>query len=103
MASPSGLHDSSKRTPSVAIKQFFDDAVELFVEAGPQDRTALYIDMSSMQKHPYHLVDPSPWPLVSSISCLVAALGAATFFHSFHNGDKVLSLGLVMVIFSMSI
>jgi len=57
--------------------------------------------MSSIQKHPYHLVDPSPWPLVSSISCLVTAIGAAMFMHSFQNGEKILSLGLAMVICSM--
>jgi heme/copper-type cytochrome/quinol oxidase subunit 3 len=54
-----------------------------------------------IQKHPYHLVDPSPWPLVSSISCLVTAIGAAMFMHSFQNGEKILSLGLAMVICSM--
>jgi len=57
----------------------------------------------SIQKHPYHLVDPSPWPLVSSISCLVTAVGAAMFMHSFHNGDYVLLTGLIMVIGSMSV
>jgi len=55
----------------------------------------------SIQKHPYHLVDPSPWPLVSSISCLVTAIGAAMFMHSFHNGDKILLAGLILVICSM--
>ena len=25
--------------------------------------------MSSDNKHPYHLVDPSPWPLVTSMAC----------------------------------
>jgi len=59
--------------------------------------------MSTVQKHPYHLVDPSPWPLVSAISCLVTALGAATFMHSFNNGKFILGLGLFMVICSMSI
>ena len=59
--------------------------------------------MSSIQKHPYHLVDPSPWPLVTSISCLVTATGATMFMHSFPLGDKVLFLGLFMVISSMFI
>ena len=27
------------------------------------------------QKHPYHLVDPSPWPLVTSFSALIMAIG----------------------------
>ena len=37
--------------------------------------------MSSDQKHPYHLVDPSPWPLITSISVLVMAWGAISVMH----------------------
>ena len=57
--------------------------------------------MSTIQKHPYHLVDPSPWPLVSAISRLVTATGAAMFMHSFQNGDKILFLGIFMIVSSM--
>jgi len=59
--------------------------------------------MSSVQKHPYHLVDPSPWPLVTAFSCLITATGAALFMHSFKNGDLVLFTGLFAVICSMAI
>ena len=37
--------------------------------------------MSENQKHPYHLVDPSPWPLVTSISALILAWGFIQFMH----------------------
>ena len=37
--------------------------------------------MSDEQKHPYHLVDPSPWPLVTSMSALIMAWGAIKFMH----------------------
>ena len=33
------------------------------------------------KKHPYHLVDPSPWPLVGSISGGVLAVGLILLFH----------------------
>ena len=29
------------------------------------------------QKHPYHLVDPSPWPVVGAACAGLLALGAA--------------------------
>lgn len=58
---------------------------------------------NTIQRHPYHLVDASPWPLVSSLSALVTATGAAMFMHSFNHGEKILFFGLLMVIFSMSI
>ncbi|MEM7620195.1 MAG: cytochrome c oxidase subunit 3 [Pseudomonadota bacterium] len=31
------------------------------------------------KKHDYHLVDPSPWPIVGSVSALVMAIGAIAF------------------------
>jgi len=37
--------------------------------------------MSAVQKHPYHLVDPSPWPLIGSIAGLLLAFSAVTFMH----------------------
>ena len=30
---------------------------------------------SSEAKHDYHLVDPSPWPLIGSLSAFVMAIG----------------------------
>jgi cytochrome c oxidase subunit III len=34
-------------------------------------------------KHDYHLVDPSPWPIVTSIALFVLALGAVIFMKGF--------------------
>ena len=33
------------------------------------------------KQHPYHLVDPSPWPIVGAISIFVLAVGAISFMH----------------------
>ena len=35
---------------------------------------------ASGQKHDYHLVDPSPWPLATSIATLVTAVGSVYYF-----------------------
>jgi cytochrome c oxidase subunit 3 len=37
--------------------------------------------MAAEQKHPYHLVDPSPWPIVGSTGALALALGALVYMH----------------------
>ena len=37
---------------------------------------------SSEKKHDFHLVDPSPWPIFTSLACLVLAFGAVYYFHS---------------------
>ena len=31
--------------------------------------------------HDYHLVDPSPWPAVGSVSAFVMAVGAISWMH----------------------
>ena len=33
------------------------------------------------QKHPYHLVDPSPWPIVGAASALLLTVGSVLFMH----------------------
>ncbi|MHA1555257.1 MAG: cytochrome c oxidase subunit 3 [Alphaproteobacteria bacterium] len=32
-------------------------------------------------KHPYHLVDPSPWPVIGAASAFILALGAIGYMH----------------------
>ena len=32
-------------------------------------------------KHPFHMVNPSPWPAMGATSALLLALGAITYFH----------------------
>jgi len=32
-------------------------------------------------KHPYHLVDPSPWPALGAVGALLAALGGVAYMH----------------------
>ena len=51
-------------------------------------------------EHPYHLVDPSPWPFIGSMSAFVMAIGAVLYMH----GDVswVLILGLVAVLGTMA-
>lgn len=37
--------------------------------------------MSAQAKHPFHMVDPSPWPALGAFSALVLAIGAILNFH----------------------
>lgn len=52
--------------------------------------------MSNTKNHPYHLVDPSPWPLASSLAVLVTAIGAVLFMH--HIDHWVFIIGLLLLI-----
>ena len=51
-------------------------------------------------KHPYHLVDPSPWPLVGAMSAFVLAVGAVLYMHQ--EGPWMMVAGFVLVLFTMA-
>jgi cytochrome c oxidase subunit III len=51
------------------------------------------------QQHQYHLVDPSPWPLIGSIASLVLVGGTLMWFVD--KGPWVLVLGFLMVLGTM--
>lgn len=50
------------------------------------------------QKHLYHLVDPSPWPLTTAFSAFGMLVGAVMYMHSVVNGFLVMLLGLVATV-----
>ena len=52
--------------------------------------------MSAEKKHDYHLVDPSPWPIYVSFSCLVLAIGAVYYMHSDVSWGMYLGLALLI-------
>lgn len=56
---------------------------------------------NNLQKHPFHLVDPSPWPIFTSFAAFTTTFGGVMFMHGFVGGDFVLALGFIMVIYSM--
>lgn len=56
---------------------------------------------SSIQKHGFHLVDPSPWPFMAATGALAATFGGVMFMHGFDNGDSLLGLGLITIIYTM--
>ena len=51
-------------------------------------------------KHPYHLVDPSPWPFIGSMSSFIMAIGAVLYMHG--EVSWVLILGFVGVLGTMA-
>jgi cytochrome c oxidase subunit 3 len=50
-------------------------------------------------KHPFHLVDPSPWPFVGSLSALVLATGGVLAMHGLDKG--VFPVGIAMLLLTM--
>ena len=52
-------------------------------------------------KHPYHLVDPSPWPIVGAIAALLAFGGAVMALHDVPGGAVVMIAGMLLIVFTM--
>ena len=53
------------------------------------------------QTHPYHLVNPSPLPILSSFSLLVLVTGGLMFMHNKPGGAIVAFAGLAMILACM--
>lgn len=59
------------------------------------------INNRNNQRHSFHLVDPSPWPLVAAFSAFMLTFGTAMFMHGYAGGSFLLQLGFCMILFMM--
>ena len=50
--------------------------------------------------HDYHLVDPSPWPVVGAIGAFVLAVGAVLWMHEMAS-SWIMILGFAIVFYTM--
>jgi cytochrome c oxidase subunit 3 len=50
------------------------------------------------QKHSFHLVDPSPWPLFTSISALMLTFGGVMYMHCYCGGFELFIKGLAAML-----
>ena len=63
----------------------------------------LSINRSKFQSHPYHLVDPSPWPISMSFALLVTTISAVMYMQGFNYGGYLLNLGVLLVSTGMAL
>nr|YP_009048889.1 cytochrome c oxidase subunit 3 [Wildemania schizophylla]AID57259.1 cytochrome c oxidase subunit 3 [Wildemania schizophylla] len=54
-----------------------------------------------LQRHPFHLVDPSPWPITAAIAAFSCALGGVMYMHAYNNGGYLLASGFTLLLFTM--
>jgi len=52
-------------------------------------------------RHGFHLVDPSPWPLISAFSALMATFGGVLYMHGYLGGSFLWKYGFFMTLFMM--
>lgn len=58
--------------------------------------------MTNIKRHPFHIVDPSPWPFFSSLGVFSAAIGAVLYFHGYYSGESLLINSLLFLIVVIS-
>ena len=52
-------------------------------------------------KHPYHLVDPSPWPLMGAFAALLLTFGTVVYMHDATGGPWIAIAGVLLVAATM--
>jgi cytochrome c oxidase subunit 3 len=55
----------------------------------------------SKHYHPWHLVDPSPWPYVGAIAAFGLTTGGVMYYHNFIGGGFIASISLILVLIVM--
>lgn len=55
----------------------------------------------NLQRHPFHLVDPSPWPIVAAIAAFSSAIGGVLYMHAFKQGSFILLLSFSILLTTM--
>jgi cytochrome c oxidase subunit 3 len=54
-------------------------------------------------QHDYHLVDPSPWPIVGATAAFIAAFGAISWMHHMYAAAPlVFGIGVVGILYTMA-
>jgi cytochrome c oxidase subunit 3 len=51
--------------------------------------------------HTFHLVDPSPWPLIASLGALMLTSGLVLYMHKFVGGWQLLTTGFSIILYMM--
>jgi hypothetical protein len=52
-------------------------------------------------QHSFHLVDPSPWPLVAALGVFMMTTGGVAYMHKFQSGGQLFLIGFFTILFVM--
>ena len=78
-----------------------DDKLDLF-EATRHGTEKETMADAHAKHHDYHLVDPSPWPIVGSVSAFILAIGLISWMHKLYAAAPlVFAAGAIGVLYTM--
>ncbi len=66
-----------------------------------QSKIAKIYTKKTENRHPFHLVDPSPWPLFGSISALSLTFGGVMYMHNYQGGGFLFTTGFFCILYTM--
>jgi len=55
------------------------------------------------QKHPFHIVDPSPWPFIAALGAFFIVLGLTAYLHFYNKGFVLFLFGFFLFICTIAI
>jgi len=58
---------------------------------------------NTMPRHPFHLVDQSPWPMTCSVAAFTLTSGFVMYMHGYPGGGLFALVGLIAVVATMGI
>jgi Cytochrome c oxidase subunit III/LAGLIDADG DNA endonuclease family len=61
------------------------------------------LNINKFQHFPFHLVDPSPWPILLSFSLLNLTIGAVLYMHGYFYGGTILTIGFIFTVSGMTL
>ena len=61
----------------------------------------MHIIKNNNQRHPYHLVDPSPWPFLGSMGAFALTFGTVMYMHNYSLGLALSLFGFFTILFTM--
>jgi hypothetical protein len=56
----------------------------------------------SAHTHGYHLVNPSPWPLLTAFSAFITVNGGVLYMHTYQHGGFISVLGFMFTLLSIT-
>jgi cytochrome c oxidase subunit 3 len=78
-----------------------DDEKELIEQTTPKPTKTEDPFLYIKTRHSFHLVDPSPWPLIASLGVFMLTTGLVLYMQKFIGGGFLLLTGLVLILFVM--
>jgi cytochrome c oxidase subunit 3 len=67
-----------------------------------KDSTNFKSKIILQQQHPFHLVDPSPWPLFTAFAALGLTTGMVMYMHRHTGGGFLAAISFITLVFSMT-